>query len=501
MTVLPLLAAHSISKRFGSTQALSNVSLSVERGQVLALLGENGAGKSTLVKILSGVIQPDEGELLIDGEQVVYGTRAAAHSGIHLVHQEVALLPERTVVENLFIGNEIRSRGGWLDWKKMRRLAAQAMQQLGVGEVSSTTPVRELSTGNQQMVEIARAIVTDARVVILDEPTAALSPHEAERLFEVIRDMTRRGVGVIYISHRLEEIVALADVATVLKDGTHVATRRVSDLTVTSMVTLMVGREIEDLFPHSDGPAIDRSVAALEVQDLCDPGAIESASFSVYPGEVVGVYGLEGHGQDEILACLAGDRTPATGRLIRNGIPHTWSDVSTMSREGFGYVPADRKLDGLILNLTGDQNITLPILRRAASQAGFVTTESERSLGRPAAADAGVRGDLTRPVSSLSGGNQQKVLLARLIASESTVLLLNQPTRGVDVGAKAEIYALIRRLCREKGIIALVVSREITEVLGLCDRVLVMSHGRLAGEHPRTASEEEVLATAVGSAV
>jgi ABC-type sugar transport system ATPase subunit len=339
-------------------------------------------------------------------------------------------------------------------------------------------------------------MVLQSRLIILDEPTAALSPEDTDRLFDVLSQLTEDGTAVVYISHRLDEVRRLAQTVTILKDGVQVVTEPADGLTMDRMVALMVGREIEDLFPprsdNADGPM------ALEVTGLVDPPAVLSADLQVRVGEILGVYGLEGHGQDELLACIAGVRTPVSGTLRLGGERHPWRSVAGMIRQGVGFVPEDRKTEGLIPDMTGRRNITLPILP-ALSQSGVVSVTREVSVAGNAAAAAGVQGNLNTSVSSLSGGNQQKLVLARWIAAHSSVLLLNQPTRGVDVGSKAEIYRLIRRTCSERGAAALVVSREIPELQGMCDRIVVMSHGHLVAEHAPTASEETILGSAVKS--
>lgn len=493
-----VLSCVSLVKAFGSTLAVDDVSIAVQEGEIVALLGENGAGKSTLVKMLSGVFEPDSGQVFVGDKPVKFGSaREASSLGIHLVHQELALLPERTVTENIFLGQEIRGRFGLLDWRRMRASAASALAALGA-EISADSRVRDLSTASRQMVEIARAAVGESRVVILDEPTAALSPAEARRLFSVVRDMRSRGVGFIYISHRLDEVQELADTIVILKDGRFVASHRNGDLTQAQIVSQMVGRDLNEIFPEAPVVKHVTEGPVLEVMDLVEPPLLKHATFEIRAGEIVGIYGLEGHGQDEILACLAGAMRPQAGRLRLDGKDFGWGDVVTRVAAGFGFVPEDRKSEGLVLDLSSVKNISLPLVRRSISKLGVIAGRREVDVARSAAARAGVRGDIARPVRTLSGGNQQKVVLARWLAAGSRVLLLNQPTRGVDIGAKSEIYRTIRETCSERGDTAIVVSREIAELLGLCDRILVMSYGRMVGEHLRGASEEDVLATAVG---
>lgn len=498
MSQPPILAAHAVSKAFGPTQALSEMSLELHPSEVIALIGENGAGKSTLVKILCGVLRPDSGTVHLDGVARTFtDARAAAAEGIHLVHQELALLPERTVTENIFLGVEKRGRFGRLDWRAMRQWAKDVLAELGADAVNPDIRVKELSTGIQQMVEIARALVGSARAIILDEPTAALSPAEAEHLFTVMRTMTARGIAFVYISHRLAEIQEIADTVVIMKDGRHVTTGSRGEFTTAEMISGMVGREMADLFPAA--PLNNKSRdPVVEVRDVVDPPRLRTASLVLRPGEVVGLYGLEGHGQDELLACLAGARKPAAGTLLVNGARRAWPDVAQAARLGFGFVPEDRKSEGLLLDFSGTWNLTLPVLRTSIARHGLVSSARESRYAQDAATVAGIRGDIAPPVATLSGGNQQKVVLAKWIAAGSRVLLLNQPTRGVDVGSKAEIYALIRRLCAEQDVATLVVSREISELKGLCDRILVMSHGSLVAEVSTSASEAEILAAAVG---
>ncbi|MBE2277137.1 MAG: sugar ABC transporter ATP-binding protein [Rhodobacteraceae bacterium] len=492
-----LLVLTGISKRFGSTQALEAVDFSAHAGRIHALVGENGAGKSTLVKTIGGINLPDAGTISLAGRlQQFSGPADASRAGIHLVHQELALLPNNTVAENVFLGHELAGAAG-LSWSAMNRRAAETFRHLGL-EIDVTRPTGELSTAQQQMVEIARATIRDFRVIILDEPTAALPPADTERLFAVLRDLAARGTAVIYISHRLDEIRALADDITVLKDGRHVATRPAAELDTASMIRLMVGRAIDDLFP----PRGPRSQAApiLQVDGLIDPPRVYDVSFEIRAGEILGIYGLEGHGQDEVLSAIAGARRPVGGQLRLDGKPLAWAPVPTMIGHGIGFIPEDRKAEGLVLDLDGHANVSLPILRRLARH-GWVNPRREREITTRAAGEAGVRGALDVPVRRLSGGNQQKVLLARWLAAGTRLFLMNQPTRGVDVGSKAEIYSLVRRQCVEHGKAALVVAREITELQGFCDRILVMSRGRMVAECSPLDSEEAILAAALGQEV
>jgi len=487
-----------VTKSFGGVPALRGGSFAVAAGRVHALVGENGAGKSTLVKIMSGVVRPDAGAVLLDGERVVFGTPgAAAARGIHLVHQELALLGEATVTENVFLGAELRGRAWTLDRRRMRRETGAILARLG-SRIDPRARVAGLSVAQRQLVEIARALVGRVRVLILDEPTAALSPEEAAHLFVTLRQLRDAGCAIVYISHRIGEVLDLADEVTVLKDGQHVETRAAALLTAEETVRLMVGRPVEALFPSRPDPVgAGLGAPLLAVAGLLDPPHVLGVDVTLRPGEIVGIAGLEGHGQDQLLACLAGDRRPARGRLEIEGRPVAWDGVGAMVRRGIGLVPEDRKSQGLLLEQSSRRNIALPALR-SVSPRGWVHRQDEARLGNEAARAVGVRGNVALPVASLSGGNQQKVVLAKWLAVGSRVLLLNQPTRGVDIGAKAEIYALLRAFADGGGAV-LITSRELTEILGLCDRVLVMRHGRFAAEMPGGGTEEAVMAAAVGA--
>jgi ABC-type sugar transport system ATPase subunit len=345
------------------------------------------------------------------------------------------------------------------------------------------------------MVEIARSLVGDARVVILDEPTAALSPAEAASLFVVLRALRSEGRAIVYISHRINEVLELSDSLTVLKDGELIGTWPTGQLTSAEVVSRMVGRPMEDLFPAA-GQARQPSQPVLDLRGLVDPPRVAGLGIVLRPGEIVGIAGLEGHGQDEVLACLAGERRPERGELRVDGEVAPWGNVRAMIARGVGFVPEDRKTKGLLLEQSSIRNITLPSIGFLC-RFGWVRTEDEQRLGREAAAAVGVRGAVDLPVESLSGGNQQKVVIAKWLAMRPRVLLLNQPTRGVDVGAKGEIYALLRAFAEAGGAV-LLTSRELTEVLGLCDRVIVMRNGRIVAESGRGATEEAVMAAATG---
>jgi rhamnose transport system ATP-binding protein len=486
-----------VSKRFGGVVALSDVTFDLRPGEVHALVGENGAGKSTLMKLLSGIHQPDGGSLRIDGSETRFATPAdAVAAGIALIPQELELFPELSVVENLFVGaRRPRTPWGFFDWPKMRAQAREVFAALGV-EMNVRRPVGALSAANQQLVEIARALLRNARIVIMDEPTAALTDREADRLFTVVNDLRSRGVAIVYISHRLREIFALADRITILRDGETVATRAVGEIDEAELVQLMVGRSMRELFsrsPHAPGEAL------LEVEDLTRAGVFENVSFNVRAGEILGVSGLIGAGRSEVFKAVCGI-DPATSGEIRVGgrtvNPRTPAQAQSM---GLAYVPEERRSEGLVLKMSIADNVTLSRLR-SYSRLGLIKRSTQRRAAGAMAERLTVRGArVDAPVGRLSGGNQQKVVLAKALNQEPRVIVLDEPTRGVDVGAKSEIYRIIDELVRAGNAIALV-SSEMAEVLAMSDRVMVMREGRVAGMFDRAEATPERLASAATGA-
>jgi ribose transport system ATP-binding protein len=485
-----LLEMRGIVKQFPGVRALGGVDLDVRAGEVHCLLGQNGAGKSTLIKVLAGAHQPDEGLITWQGEPVRFADPQAAISlGIATIYQELDLVAGLGVADNVFLGRE-RSRSGLSRPAEDNRAAAALMARLGHPEIRPTVEVGQLSAAAQQMVSMARALSQDARLIVMDEPSAVLDNEEVERLFRVIRDLTAQGVAVVYISHRLEEIRQIGDRITVLKDGRTVATGLPARETPTrEVITLMTGRTIEYVFPpRRQRPATD-DPPLLEVAGLALAGRFSDVSFSVHPGEVLGLAGLVGSGRSEILETLYGARRASTGTVRVGGRELRRGDVAAAVSAGVGLAPEERKSQALLLGDPVYANITLSSLARFV-RGGLLFAGAQKQAAREQAEALDLRPvDVSREVRTLSGGNQQKVVLARWLLRDCRVLLLDEPTRGVDVGARAEIYALIRDLA-DRGVAVVVVSSEIPEVLGLADRVLVVAEGAVVAQAPAEELDE-----------
>jgi ribose transport system ATP-binding protein len=499
----PLLQVESVSKSFPGVRALEKVSLSLAQGEVLAVVGENGAGKSTLMKILAGVQQPDSGALLLDGQPVeIKSVRAAQQLGIALIHQELNLADNLTVAANIFLGRE--PRRGWFVQRALTETSSQAaLQQVGL-DVSPRTLVSTLSIGRQQMVEIAKALSADARVLIMDEPTSSLSQHETEALFRVIASLKARGVSIIYISHRLGEVKELADRVVVLRDGRNAGELRRDEITHDSLVRLMVGRNFTIDRSRRPEPAQridDGRGCALEVKGLRTRLFPEhELGFRVERGEIVGLAGLVGAGRTELLEVLFGIEPARAGEIRIDGKARQIRTPRDAIQSGLALVPEDRKQQGIILEMAVRENLTLVTLRRDA-RAGFRSARRERELASDLIEKLGIKTpNQQQPVQFLSGGNQQKVVLGKWLALRPRILFLDEPTRGVDVGAKQEIYRLMAQLAAD-GVAILFVSSELEEILRMSDRVLVMHQGRICGELPRhEMSEEAVMHLATGKA-
>jgi ABC-type sugar transport system ATPase subunit len=501
-----LLVAHRISKRFGAVRALSEVSLAFHPGEVHAVVGENGAGKSTLTKIIGGALKPDEGSLEYLGQRMSFGSPLEAlAAGISVIFQELSLTPQMSVAANVFLGHEPRSWLWRLDKGHMRRRTNELLERLGA-RFDADARVRDLSTADRQLVEIAAALNRSSRLIIMDEPTASLPEDSAERLFGIIEDLRADGVCIIYISHELDDVFRIADRITVLKDGTHVVTSPTDETTKDAVIAGMVGRAIADLFPPRGRPLEPGDPPVLAVRDLTLPGFFEAVDLDLHRGEIVGLAGLIGAGRTALARALfgaapgvAGPRA-LRGRVLVDGSPVKVRTPRQAIRAGLAYVPEERKSDGLALELSITTNVVLPQLRELARR-GVTRAAVERRVADQQVTNLAIRcSSVDQHVDNLSGGNQQKVVLSRWLARECRVLILDDPTRGVDVGAKVEIYRLVRRLTEQNGVAVLLISSELPEILGLCDRVLIMRKGRVVGEEVGAdLSEEAVIRSAFGA--
>lgn len=485
----PILRYDGICKSFPGVNALRNVSFEIRAGECHALVGENGAGKSTLGKITAGIYQPDAGTLYLNGRPVSFATPLeAVRAGIGMVHQELCFCPNLTVAENLCLGG-LPTRLGFLNRTEMRRRARAMLSEIGAN-IDVDLPLSALSTGQEQMVQIAGAVGTGARIIVFDEPTSSLALAEAERLFELIDRLKARGVTLIYVSHRLEEIKRLCDRITVLRDGQHIETGDVAGMSIDMIVQRMIGRPVDQYYPGHLGGTPGRE--RLRVEKLTSPGKFENISFCVRAGEVVGLAGLVGAGRSEVAQAIFGLDRKVTGRIFVDGKEVSVRSPRQAMALGIGLLPEDRKKQGLVLSLGGRHNLSLPILDRL-SLAGFVKTGPEKGLTRKYFERLRVRTPhMDTATWSLSGGNQQKIAMAKWLASECGILLIDEPTRGVDVGAKAEIHALIDELARE-GAAILLISSELPEVLNLSTRIIVLREGRQMGELSRQEANQESL--------
>ena len=492
--VAQLLEVRGIEKTFPGVRALSGVSFDVRPGEVHALLGENGAGKSTLIKIVSGVYQPDRGSILVNGEQVHFFTPDdARRAGVATIYQELLLFPELSVAENIFLGHAPLAGAGRIDWRAMRAEAARLLDSLEIDDLSPDQIVGVLTVGNRQRVEILRALSHDARILIMDEPTAALTESDVTRLFDVVRRLKRRGVGIVYISHRLDEIFAIADRVTVLRDGAYVGSRDVADTNVAELVQMMVGRRIESLFPKTVAPI---GAPVLEARDLVRRPLTKGVSLTVRSGEIVGLAGLVGSGRSELAQTLFGMTPSESGEVRLNGESVRIDSPETARAKGIAYVPEDRGTQGLVRGMSVLHNFSLAALG-SLSRAGFIDRAAERRMALEGVARFSVKtSSVDETAGRLSGGNQQKIVLGKWLANNPKLLILDEPTRGIDVGAKAEIHRLMSQLAAE-GVAILMISSELPEVLGMSDRVLVMREGRLVAEFDRADATSE----AVGSAM
>ena len=485
-----ILEMRNISKSFGGVHALRDVSLECTPGTVHALVGENGAGKSTLIKILSGALSADSGEIFFKGDlHRSFSTREALNHGISVIYQELALVSQMTVAENIFLGREPRNAFGLIDHSRIRSEAEAHLSQLGL-KIDLDTEVGDLSVAFQQMVEIAKALSKNADLIVMDEPSAILAGHELEQLFNIIQSLVNRGVSIIYISHRLEEVFRIADVVTVLKDGQLVETESIHELTRAELVKMMVGRTLEEVFPVSNKQP---GKPVLIAKNISTDTVLEQVSLDLRQGEIVGLAGMVGSGRTELARALFGADPLTSGSIKINGENAYLKNPFEAIKKKISLVPEDRKEQGLFTELPIRNNITMPILRKI-SQWGFLSRSKEQEIvdqSRNQLSIAMASG--SQEVQYLSGGNQQKVVLAKWLQTRPEIIIMDEPTRGVDVGAKFEIYQLMRHLNQE-GIGILMISSELTEILGLSDRILVMLEGRIVAELvPSETSEEQII--------
>ncbi len=489
------LAVRGAGKHFGPVAAVRGVSFSVRAGAIHALVGENGAGKSTLVKMITGMERPDAGEILLDGWPCRFATPLEARrAGITAVYQDPRLFPHLDVAENIFLGFQPLTRLGTVDARRMYAEAARRLGELGL-DIDPRSLLAGRSVAEIQFVEIVRAMCADLRLLILDEPTASLTPAEAERLFAVMATLKQRGVSILFISHRLEEIRRVADDVTVMRDGAHVITGPAAGLTEADMVRHMVGRELDALFVRAPAaPASGRH--AFEVRGLSLPGVFEDVSFRVEPGEIVGLAGLVGAGRTEIAEAIFGIRPPARGTVVVGGQEVRPRSPGQMVAHGVAYIPENRDEHGLVVEQGVAANVCLAVLDRLA-RAGLLTHRTELRFARPFAEDFEIKAaNLDAPVGSLSGGNRQKVVLAKWLAARPQVLLLDEPTHGIDVGTKSQVHQRIAELAAD-GFPVLLISSDLPEVLAMSDRILVVAGGRVVAELPRAeATQEKVMVAA-----
>jgi len=488
-----ILELKNISKSFSGVEVLHQVSLALRPGEVHALLGENGAGKSTLVKVITGVHQPDSGDIFLDGNQVHFNdTWETRQAGITAIYQELSLFPDLDVAENIFVGSQPVTAGGRIDWRKLYKKAEELLNSLGV-HLDLKQKARSLSIAQQQMVEIARAFSLNARILIMDEPTSSLTLNEVADLFRLVRRLRDGGTAIIFISHRLEELFEIADRVTVLRDGAYVDTRPIKDVTRDSLIRMMVGRTITNLFPKQD---VKPGEVMLQVENLSRVGSFKDISFELHKGEILGMAGLVGAGRTNVARAIFGVEPATSGRILLNGREVAITSPQQAIELGLAYVPEDRQLHGLIPAMNITSNISLPTLWEF-SKRGWMNFKMERKASYEAAKTMEVKANnIWQRARELSGGNQQKVVLAKWLATNPRILILDEPTRGIDVGTKAAVHALMSKLAAD-GLAILMISSELPEVLGMSDRIIVMHEGQMTGHFTRAeATQEKIIEAA-----
>ncbi len=487
-----ILKVTNLTKSFSGIKALDNVQLSLKAGEVHAVMGENGAGKSTFMKILVGLLRPDSGEILLEGQDLRNtGVRDILKSGISMIHQEILIIPELTVAQNIFLGREKDISGfnsGWLNDKNINCSAQGILNQMGV-DIPIDIKMKYLSVAEMQMVEIAKAISNNAKVIIMDEPTSAISDKEVATLFRIIRELKAKNVGVIYISHKMDEIFEISDTITVLRDGKYIDTRPAGEMDKKSLIAMMVGREINSMFPE---PIFQKGQEVLSVKNLSTKGKFDDISFGVHKGEILGISGLMGAGRTEIARAIFGLDKPDSGDIFLHGKPVTIKSPHEAVKKGIGYVSEDRKGLGFIPELSVLQNITLASLTDHR-QGIFIKTGSEQHVTGKMISDLRIKtSGFNQKISHLSGGNQQKVVIGKALLASPEVIILDEPTRGVDVGAKFEIYKLINTMA-SSGIAIIMISSELPEILGMSDRIMVLSKGRQTAMLSRGEATQELV--------
>src|SRR6266850_937252 len=503
-TEMTSLSLSNVEKRFGPTVALDGVSLQLRQGEVHALIGENGAGKSTLMNVLAGSLRPDRGEMSVEGRPYVPATPLdARNSGIALIHQELSLCPHLSVAENIMMGIE-PSRAGWLNRRRLHTRTLEVLENFPHPEIRPETKVSELSVAARQIVEICRSIAARARIILMDEPTSSLQREDVKRLFNLIRKLRGEGLSVIYISHFLEEVREIADSFTVLRDGKSVATGDIASATDEELITQMVGRPVENLFPPRQAKIAPDSLASntiLEVKDLSAPPTLHNASFELRRGEILGVAGLMGSGRTQLVRAIFGLDEAQSGTIVLKGKASTARGGAPVMRlfEGLGYLSEDRKGEGLGITLSVADNVTVTRFS-SCSRRGWLNLSRQRQQANTQIKSLGVKArSVAQAVKTLSGGNQQKVALARLLHQEADVLLLDEPTRGIDIGSKVQVYETIAR-CAAANKAVLMVSSYLPELFGMCDRLAVMSRGRLSEARPIDEwTPESVMQAAIGT--
>lgn len=486
---------NGINKRFGANKVLRGVDVHFAEGEVHALVGENGAGKSTLMNILTGVHEKNAGSILIDGKETVFSNpKEAEEQGIYFIHQELNTWPEMTVLDNLFMNKAITGHFGWVKVAEMKEQAKAVFSRLKI-DVPLDMPIGQLSMGQQQLIEIAKSLMGEAKVIIMDEPTASLTEHETRRLFEIIADLTAQNVTIIYISHRMNEIFSITDRLTIMRDGVSVLTTKTADITEEEVVQRMVGRDIDDYYTDNKHEIKE---LIFEADNISCTDQFENVSFDLHAGEILGVSGLIGAGRTEIMRAIFGVTPLDSGEMRLNGKKYLPKTPQDAIKHGFGFLTENRKDEGLILDFSISDNVTLPIVSDF-TRAGLVSNQQEKEFVDLLIKRLAVKTTSAKqPVKDLSGGNQQKVVLAKWIGARSQILILDEPTRGVDVGAKREIYGLMDELASH-GVAMIVVSSDLPEIIGISDRVLIVHEGKIAGEATgENINEEYIMTLATG---